>query len=102
VLEFDRPQRNAEHPTMKPTEILEYLITCSSKLGAIVFDGFSGSGSLLVTCEKTGRQARVVELDPRYVDVNVRRWVKFMRDNQRRFTVSRNGVELTDGELSAY
>lgn len=102
VLNFDRPSRNAEHPTMKPTEILEYLVTCSSKPGAIVFDGFSGSGSLLVTCEMTGRQARVVELDPRYVDVNVRRWVKFMRDNGRRFTVARNGIELSDGELSAY
>ncbi|MBJ6109444.1 DNA modification methylase [Hymenobacter sp. BT523] len=102
VLNFDRPSRNAEHPTMKPTEILQYLVECSSKPGAIVFDGFSGSGSLLVTCEMTGRQARVVELDPRYVDVNVRRWVKFMRENGRRFTVSRNGVELSDGELSAY
>jgi DNA modification methylase len=102
VLEFDRPSRNAEHPTMKPTEILQYLLECSSKLGAICFDGFSGSGSLLVTCEMTGRQARVVELDPRYVDVNVRRWVKFMRDNGRRFTVSRNGEELSDGELNAY
>ncbi|HEX8507053.1 MAG TPA: DNA modification methylase [Hymenobacter sp.] len=102
VLNFDRPQRNAEHPTMKPTEILEYLVTCSSKPGAVVFDGFSGSGSLLITCEMSGRQARVVELDPRYVDVNVRRWVKFMRDNGRRFTVSRNGIELSDGELNAY
>ncbi|WP_201980368.1 DNA modification methylase [Hymenobacter rubidus] len=102
VLNFDRPQRNAEHPTMKPLDILEYLVNCSSKPGAICFDGFGGSGSLLVTCEITGRQARVAELDPRYVDVHVRRWVKFMRDNNRRFTVSRNGEELSDGELSAY
>jgi DNA modification methylase len=102
VLNFDRPSRNAEHPTMKPTEILEYLVTCSSKPGAIVFDGFSGSGSLLLTCEMTGRQARVVELDPRYVDVNVRRWVAFMRENGRRFTVTRNGEELSDEQLSAY
>ncbi|MDB5270861.1 MAG: modification methylase [Hymenobacter sp.] len=102
VLNFDRPSRNAEHPTMKPTEILEYLVTCSSKPGAIVFDGFGGSGSLLVTCEMTGRQARVVELDPRYVDVHVRRWVAFMRENGRRFTVTRNGEELSDEQLSAY
>jgi DNA modification methylase len=102
VLEFDRPSRNAEHPTMKPLEILEYLLECSSKPGAVVFDGFSGSGSLLIASEKTGRQARVVELDPRFVDVAVRRFVKFMRDNQRRYSVLLNGKELGDGELAGY
>lgn len=102
VLQFDRPSRNAEHPTMKPLEILEYLLACSSKPGAVVLDGFGGSGSLLIACEKTGRQARLVELDPRYCDVQVRRFVKFMRDNQRRFTVLRNGEGLSDGELAAY
>jgi site-specific DNA-methyltransferase (adenine-specific) len=102
VLQFDRPSRNADHPTMKPLDILEYLVECSSKPGAIVFDGFGGSGSLLVTCEKTGRQARVVELDPAYVDVHVRRYVQFMRDNQRRFTITLNGEELTDERLAAF
>ena len=102
VLSFDRPSRNADHPTMKPLDIIEYQLECSSKPGAVVFDGFSGSGSVLIACEKTGRQARVVELDPRYCDVDVRRYTKFMRDNQRRFTVLRNGEELPDGELAAY
>ncbi|MGI4760580.1 MAG: DNA modification methylase [Janthinobacterium lividum] len=102
VLQFDRPSRNTEHPTMKPLDILEYLLECSSKAGAVVLDGFGGSGSLLISCEKTGRQARVVELDARYVDVHVVRFVKFMRDNQRRFTVVRNGKELSDGELADY
>jgi site-specific DNA-methyltransferase (adenine-specific) len=102
VLQFDRPSRNTEHPTMKPLDILEYLLECSSKAGAVVFDGFGGSGSLLISCEKTGRQARVVELDARYVDVHVVRFVKFMRDNQRRFTVVLNGKELSDGELADY
>jgi len=102
VLEFNRPMRNAEHPTMKPTDILEYHLDCSSKPGAIVFDGFGGSGSLLITCEKTARQARVVELDPRYVDVHVRRYAQFMRDNQRRFTITRNGIDLTDEQLVAF
>ena len=102
VLPFDRPSRNAEHPTMKPLDILEYLLGCSSKEGAVVFDGFGGSGSLLLACEKTGRQARVVELDGRYCDVHVHRWVKFMQDNQRRFTVVRNGEELADEQLAAY
>lgn len=102
VLQFDRPSRNAEHPTMKPLDILEYQVECSSKEGAIVFDGFGGSGSVLITCEKTSRQARVVELDPRYVDVHVRRYVQFMRDNQRRFTITLNGEELTDERLAAF
>lgn len=102
VLEFNRPLRNADHPTMKPLDILEYHLDCSSKPGAVVFDGFGGSGSILITCEKTGRQARVVELDPRYVDVHVRRYAQFMRDNQRRFTITRNGEDLTDEQLAAY
>lgn len=102
VLNFDRPSRNEEHPTMKPVDILEYLNNCSSKPGDVVFDGFGGSGSQLLTCEKGGRQARVVELDPRFVDVHVRRWVAFMRENGRRFTVTRNGEELRDEQLSAY
>jgi site-specific DNA-methyltransferase (adenine-specific) len=102
VLHFDRPQRNAEHPTMKPLAILEYQLECSSKPGDVVFDGFSGSGSVLVACEKLDREAHVVELDPAYVDVAVRRWVKFMQDNQRRFTVTRNGQQLRDAELACF
>ncbi|TPG71990.1 DNA modification methylase [Hymenobacter nivis] len=102
VLQFDRPSRNAEHPTMKPLDILEYLVECSSEPGAVCFDGFGGSGSLLITCEKAGRQARVVELDPAYVDVHVRRYAQFMRDNQRRFTITLNGEDLTDEQLAAF
>ena len=102
VLQFDRPQRNAEHPTMKPLDIQVYLVECSSTPGAIVFDGFGGSGTMLIVCEMTGRQARLVELDPRYVDVHVRRYLTFMRDNNRRFTITRNGEDLTDEQLAAF
>jgi site-specific DNA-methyltransferase (adenine-specific) len=102
VLEFNRPMRNADHPTMKPIDVLEYHLECSSRPGAVVFDGFGGSGSLLVACEKSGRQARVVELDPRYADVHVKRYLQFMRDNQRRFTITRNGEDLEDEQLAAY
>ena len=102
VLQFDRPARNADHPTMKPTPILEYQLACSSKPRDVVFDGFGGSGSLLVTCEKLDRNAHVIELEQGYVDVHVRRWVKFMRDNQRRFSVYRNGEKLTDVELACF
>lgn len=102
LLPFDRPGRNADHPTMKPLDVLAYLLGCSSQAGDVVFDGFGGSGSLLVACEQADRQARVVELDPRYADVHVRRWVKFMKENQRGLTVTRNGEELSDGELARY
>ena len=102
MLNFDRPSRNADHPTMKPLEILEYLIECSSRQDDIVFDGFGGSGSLLIACEKTQRSARSIELDPCYADVHVRRFIKFMRDNQRRFSITRNGEELTEAQLSEY
>lgn len=74
---FDRPSRNADHPTMKPVDLIEYPITNSSKRGDVVLDLFGGSGSTLIACEKTGRVARLMELDPRYVDVIIRRWQEY-------------------------
>lgn len=77
VWHFDRPSRNADHPTMKPVDLIEYPITNSSKRGDVVLDLFGGSGSTLIACEKTGRVARLMELDPRYVDVIIRRWQEY-------------------------
>lgn len=74
VLEFNRPTRSADHPTMKPVDLLEYQVMNSSKKGGVVLDLFGGSGSTLIACENTGRQCRMMELDPRYVDVIVKRW----------------------------
>jgi site-specific DNA-methyltransferase (adenine-specific) len=74
VLEFDRPSRNAEHPTMKPVALVEYCIQNSSQRGGIVLDLFGGSGTTLIACEQTGRKARLMELDPAYCDVIVQRW----------------------------
>ena len=71
---FDKPIKNDLHPTMKPVALIERAIRNSSKRRDIVLDPFGGSGSTLIAAEKTGRQARLVELDPRYVDVIVRRW----------------------------
>ena len=59
---------------MKPVALVERAIRNSSKTRDIVLDPFGGSGSTLITCEKTGRQARLVELDPKYCDVIVQRW----------------------------
>ena len=77
VLKFDKPARNAEHPTMKPIPLFDYLIKNSSKAGDIVLDTFGGSGTTIMACEQNGRKGYSMELDPRYVDVIVDRWEKF-------------------------
>ena len=77
VLEFDRPSRSTEHPTMKPVELIEYCMGNSSTKGQIVLDSFLGSGSTLIAAEKTGRKCYGMELDPKYCDVIVKRWEDF-------------------------
>jgi len=74
---IDKPRVNDLHPTMKPVELVERAITNSSKSRDIVLDLFGGSGSTLIACEKTGRHARLMELDPKYVDVIIQRWQDF-------------------------
>jgi DNA modification methylase len=74
---IDKPVRNDLHPTMKPVALVERAIRNSSKSRNIVLDPFGGSGSTLIACEKTGRQARLVELDPKYVDTIILRWQEF-------------------------
>ncbi len=78
VMEFNKPKHNDVHPTMKPVEMLVYLLGCSSKRGDIVLDTFGGSGSTLIACEQSGRVCRTMELDPKYVDVIRRRWAEFV------------------------
>ena len=70
----DKPRKNDLHPTMKPVALVERAIRNSSKSRDIVLDPFAGAGSTLIACEKTGRSARLVELDPRYCDVICKRW----------------------------
>ena len=70
----NKPRVNDLHPTMKPVELVERAITNSSKSRDIVLDLFGGSGTTLIAAERTGRSARLMELDPRYVDVIVQRW----------------------------
>ncbi len=74
VLEFDKPSRNAEHPTMKPVELFAYLVRNSTKEGDIVLDSFGGSGTTIIACENLKRRACVMELSPAYCDVIIRRW----------------------------
>lgn len=77
ILKFDKPSRNGEHPTMKPVALFEYQLLNNTKGGDIVLDSFGGSGTTLIAAEKNGRIARIMELDPKYVDVIVKRWEDF-------------------------
>ncbi len=71
---FDKPVKNDLHPTMKPVALVERAIKNSSKSRDIVLDPFGGSGTTMIAAERTGRRARLLELDPRYADVIVQRW----------------------------
>ena len=73
----NKPVANRLHPTMKPIELVERALANSSKSGDIVVDLFGGSGSTLIACERRGRKARLMELDPRYADVIVKRWQEY-------------------------
>lgn len=77
VLEFDRPTKNREHPTMKPVALFDYQIKNNTKCGDIVLDLFAGSGTTIIAAEQNGRRAYCMELDPKYVDVVIDRWEKF-------------------------
>lgn len=77
ILEFEKPSRNGEHPTMKPVALFEYQLLNNTKGGDIVLDSFGGSGTTLIAAEKNGRVARLMELDPKYCDVIVKRWEDF-------------------------
>ena len=74
VLEFARPKASREHPTAKPVELISYCLENSSKHGDVILDLFGGSGSTLMAAEVVGREARIVELDPKYADVVCRRY----------------------------
>ena len=74
ILEFDKPSRNGEHPTMKPVELFQYQILNNTKGKDLVLDSFAGSGTTAIACETNGRNARLMELDPKYCDVIIKRW----------------------------
>ena len=86
LLEFNRPQRNEIHPTMKPIELFAEEIRNSSRPGEIVLDLFGGSGTTIIASEQLGRKARVCELDPRYCDAIVKRWEEFTGQKAERIT----------------
>ena len=77
VMHFDKPQRSDLHPTMKPVALFDYQIKNSTKSGDVVLDLFGGSGTTIMACEQDGRNACVMEYDPKYVDVIIKRWEDF-------------------------
>jgi site-specific DNA-methyltransferase (adenine-specific) len=97
VLNFDRPSRNAEHPTMKPVVLFSYQIENSSKQGDIVADAFGGSGTTMVACEQLNRKAYVVEFDPKYCQVIIDRMIKLNPD----IKIKRNGVNYESNTITA-
>lgn len=74
ILEFDKPKKSAEHPTMKPVKMFDYEMKCNTKPGEIVLDLFGGSGTTVIAAEQNGRKAFVMEFDPKFVDVIIDRW----------------------------
>jgi DNA modification methylase len=76
VIDCPKPQKSADHPTMKPVRLFGYQIANSSRPGNIILDTFGGSGTTIVACEQLGRKARLMELDPHYCDVIIARWEK--------------------------
>ena len=77
ILEFDKPSKSVEHPTMKPVELFAYQMLNNTKGSDVVLDSFGGSGTTMIACEIHGRHSRLMEFDPKYCDVIIRRWEEF-------------------------
>jgi len=101
ILEFDKPTRNGEHPTMKPVALFEYQLLNNTKGGDVVLDSFGGSGTTLITAEKNGRVAMLMELDPRYCDVIVKRWQQFTGKIAIHAETGQPFAEVTNGNQEA-
>lgn len=86
IIDCKRPTRSTLHPTMKPVELFEYQIKNSTKEEDIVLDGFGGSGTTIIACEKLNRKARVMELDPHYCDVIRKRYTQWAKENNKPLT----------------
>ncbi len=100
IWNFDRPSKNDLHPTMKPIALCAYPITNSSMSNCIVLDPFGGSGSTLMACEQTNRICHTIELDEKYSDVIVKRYLDFKGNSEEVFLL-RNGMKITYNEVVA-
>lgn len=98
IIRENKPHRNDIHPTMKPVALVETMLENSSQERELVLDLFGGGGSTLIACEKTNRQARLMELDPKYVDVIVKRWQDFTGKKATHAETGKTFAEYADGK----
>jgi DNA modification methylase len=102
VWELKKESKNDFHPTQKPVELSARAINNSSKIDQIVLDLFGGSGSTLIACEKTNRQARLMELDPKYCDVIIKRWQDYTGKQATHAETGQPFAEVSNGNKEAY
>ena len=100
IWEFDKPKKNGDHPTMKPIPLLAYPIQNSSMANSVVLDPFGGSGSTLIACEQTDRICCTIELDEKFCDVIVRRYIEQVGSDEK-VSVLRDGKEYKYSEVEA-
>lgn len=98
IWEYDKPKRNSDHPTMKPIPLLSYPIMNSSTSNAIVLDPFGGSGSTLMACEQTNRICYTIELDEKFADVIIKRYIELIGKSDE-VSVERDGVSFLFTEI---
>ena len=99
IWEFEKPKKNVDHPTMKPVALIAHPILNSSLSNSIVLDPFGGSGSTLIACEQTGRICYTIELDEKYCDVIVKRYIEQIASSVGVF-LCRDGVEYSFEDIS--
>jgi DNA modification methylase len=100
IWEFDKPKKNGDHPTMKPIPLLAYPIMNSSMSNTLVLDPFGGSGSTLIACEQTDRSCYTIELDEKFCDVIVKRYIEQVGTADK-VSVQRDGVLYSYTEITA-
>lgn len=99
IWEFDKPKKNGDHPTMKPIPLLAYPIMNSSMSNTLVLDPFGGSGSTLIACEQTDRSCFTIELDEKFCDVIVKRYIEQVGSDAE-VSVQRDGLTYTYAEIA--
>ena len=99
IWEFDKPKKNGDHPTMKPIPLLAYPIMNSSMTNSLVLDPFGGSGSTLIACEQTGRICHTIELDEKFCDVIVKRYIEQVGSSAK-VSVIRDGLTYSYDEIA--
>lgn len=100
IWEFDKPKKNGDHPTMKPIPLLAYPITNSSMSNTLVLDPFGGSGSTLIACEQTDRSCYTIELDEKFCDVIVKRYIEQVGSADK-ISLQRDGLTYSYAEVAA-